>query len=942
MFLGVGSLKSKNTDLGKQRQFFIFCLWCLFVFFTSVAWAQDAVVEEKTISEIKTVAPDDGSKKTKFVERSDDELLIVALTNNGYTLEEGLEAYMPAQGGVGYMLLPFKKLTEILHFSIEVSMDDGLANGWFITEENSFSLNLADKKAVVKGKSYPFGDKIVEVHYDDIYIDETLIEEWFGLDFELDFSSLTVDLTSKSELPFLSEQARKKRGEIFANGKNKEQQKLEDKPVVKLPYKIYSPHSYVVQTGETISSSDGEFSSSTSLNVQGFGDLLGFGSNYTVNLENSDNKSLDLTDADITFTKKDPEKKLLGKLHAGEISFGDINFSTIPLWQGQGRGRGVSISSNSDTSVVSTANAADFVLDGVGPVNWDVELYRNGIFAGFQTVGSDGRYSFENLDLGDGYNSFEIVMYGPEGQKQTETRMIVKGPSMLKEGELVYNFELGQPNYSFLPISSDTSDDSGFTMNFQTAYGVNEFLTVSGGMASTPDADNNSKTVIPLGINTSFKGMNVSYQFMAGDNSENAHEFMARTKVKDFVLSGNYRINNGFDEDDNDLSREMGFAVSKTFKFVSTGFDIKRKEYLDGGMEDTIANRLSMNFAGINFSHTLTAIVNDDGVEKDHTLEGEILLAKNLGPYRIRSEIAYEPDSEGNKIKTSKLSVNRDFSHDLTMGLTGEYSFDTRVTTLGARISKNMDPFALDLNLNADSEDSYTIGVRARVAMVPKIEEVRKTDSEGKTQIWNSVTAYGLDSPEAATRSKITLRSFVDINSNYKYDASDTPLEGIRFTASRGGAAGTSDKSGFAILKNLPEAAVTVAVDPSTINDIYIKPFNNDMVVIPRVGSMFVIDFPFEQIGEIEGTVYFKDEKGELQPLKDAEIALWNAVNNELIAHETSQYDGYFLFGEVPLNKYILKAKIETPELGEQEIATDVNIDSQEPVAVGVQLIFDQ
>src|SRR3546814_18132484 len=51
------------------------------------------------------------------------------------------------------------------------------------------------------------------------------------------------------------------------------------------------------------------------------------------------------------------------------------------------------------------------------PAGWDAELYRNGQLLAFTSPNGDGRYEFIAVPLQYGSNRFEIVLYGPQGQK---------------------------------------------------------------------------------------------------------------------------------------------------------------------------------------------------------------------------------------------------------------------------------------------------------------------------------------------------------------------------------------------------------------------------------------------------------------------------------------------------------------------------------------------
>ncbi len=121
----------------------------------------------------------------------------------------------------------------------------------------------------------------------------------------------------------------------------------------------------------------------------------------------------------LTFEPRDPSREMLGFMKAGAVSFGDITYPDVPLAVGRKRGRGVSVSSDSKFGAYRSSSAETYAVDGDAPIGWDAELYRNGYFVAFQEVSADGRYNFEDVELVRGFNLMQVILYGPEGQKQT-------------------------------------------------------------------------------------------------------------------------------------------------------------------------------------------------------------------------------------------------------------------------------------------------------------------------------------------------------------------------------------------------------------------------------------------------------------------------------------------------------------------------------------------
>ena len=102
----------------------------------------------------------------------------------------------------GGVLLPLGELTGQLDFAIEVDLATGTATGWFVRENRSFALDFKSGQAVVLGKTVTFNPDLVWPQPEDIYVDTTLLAEWFGLSFDVQLASLSIDVSAKEKLTF--------------------------------------------------------------------------------------------------------------------------------------------------------------------------------------------------------------------------------------------------------------------------------------------------------------------------------------------------------------------------------------------------------------------------------------------------------------------------------------------------------------------------------------------------------------------------------------------------------------------------------------------------------------------------------------------------------------------------------------------------------------------
>ncbi|MEZ9417214.1 hypothetical protein AB4189_24140, partial [Vibrio sp. 10N.286.49.E1] len=101
----------------------------------------------------------------------------------------------------GTLLIPLGELSRSLKLAIDVDLGAGVAEGWFIREDQSFSLDLARNEVIVNDDIYILSDADYLKEFDDIYIKKALIEEWFPIDLDLKLSDLALYVNSRTPLP---------------------------------------------------------------------------------------------------------------------------------------------------------------------------------------------------------------------------------------------------------------------------------------------------------------------------------------------------------------------------------------------------------------------------------------------------------------------------------------------------------------------------------------------------------------------------------------------------------------------------------------------------------------------------------------------------------------------------------------------------------------------
>ncbi len=874
------------------------------------------------------------SKTQDVIELTEDGEINVGLKVSGTPIDQSMTIFLPTGDAYGDVLIPLGEFADILSLAIKVNPGDKKAEGFFVKEENTFQLDLNSNEVLVKGKKRALSKNEAIIYGNDIYVRAASIQEWFDINPVFDMGQLIVDIRPHDELPFQERAAR------LANAKKHEKVFRRD-PVRPenaelAPYKTFSfPSLYLTNSvGLQANNSGTNFLGFSTL--QGNQDIAKFETSYTFSgrYSKNDDDTPELNTSRITFQRRDQLKNLLGPLHAGKVALGDISFPSVPLFLGGDRGSGVLISSDPRLGNNYANNSDNFILDGDAPVGYDAELYRNGAFIDFQQIGPDGRYSFEHVTLTPGFNNFEIILYGPQGQKTVINRAVTRGSRQLKKGELQYDFAAGMPHTDFLPLPKDASKDYTAGASGQLFYGFSDLFTMGASVYSGPEAaqstaydpfnvtpeisSNNTAPSVrssgaALSASSSFYGINVQGQALVADRGRSAYETSANTNAFGANLGISHTTYKNFLVNNQEVKDQSTFSIYRGFGGVNLGLAVDKTNYLDKESQLSFDNTISFSFKGISIYNDLVKTYSKDPGAED--FYGEIAAATTLpSNIRFRAGLSYNLDPEStNRYRQFSFSAQKSLSDRTSLRLEGAHDFAGKVDTISAALSRDYRKFGLDLNASANTENNYSLTVGMRMALQP--------DQDNK---------YHLVDPRSGGQAALGARAFIDKNENGIFDQGDKLIENVAFRTNTNADQIPTNKNGVAYLTNLSEAPMRLSVVQDSIPDIYLAPEFDHRDLIPRRGSTPIIDFPFVKMSEIAGYLTHLKEG-----VKGVIVKLLAAADGSLVEQTETDDDGYFIFPAVKGGNYKVSFGLPShDDFMSLNIVLDANVEDPEEYKV--------
>lgn len=318
-----------------------------------------------------------------------------------HILADGLPAYREGQ----MVFLPLSELSSVLTIAVSAKPELKKADGFIISEDRKFSLDLVNFTATVSGSKVSFKPSLVRIRESEIYVESHLYAEWFPVEISIDIPGLLLKVSPKEQLPIQARLAREKKDRSEGDTSNPTYQNFD------MPYEwIDKP--FLDQTVEFRATRLKDSQTLTSANYTTLisGDFLGLETHFIA----SGHDGQALEEYRYTLGRDDPDGNLLGPMHAKTFSVGNVNLPSVNwVVRSTSAGRGGFIG-NRPVAKSGRFDAQSFTGDLLP--GWDVELFQNGILINHQNSNEKSKYEFIDVPLYFGGNDFRLVFHGPVGQ----------------------------------------------------------------------------------------------------------------------------------------------------------------------------------------------------------------------------------------------------------------------------------------------------------------------------------------------------------------------------------------------------------------------------------------------------------------------------------------------------------------------------------------------
>ena len=764
-------------------------------------------------------------------------------------------------------LIAFGQFVDLLDFAIELDNETSAAAGWYINEDQSFSLNLPEKdgeqtaadsqaKAEANGVTYHLPASHFQILPDDLYIHADDLDRWFNIKMTFDFGAMMLVLKPEQPLPIQAALTRKQR----QKSRTKTTSTKPALPLRKSGHELLSAPLLDISTNATYSGKDVNFGYST----LGRHDLGFFSSQYY--LGGGSENELDY--ARLTLEKTSLEGGLLGPVNATQYHFGDV----VPVAGASGQERGMSFSNRP-----LTGNTELDTLDLQGDIQpgWDVELYRNDVLINALTAGPDGRYVFNDIELLYGNNTLRLIFYGPQGQIREKTKQVLVD-SRTVEKQHYFDLSLTQPGSLFLNEPAANTADWHLAGKYSKSLSDKLLLDATFSKVERHNA--------AYSLDASFSLFD-RLLMQAGVDNNGAYRMGGKTFLGKHALNFSHNADDGKFNDNVTLAGSL-FQGRQTALNYEQGFS---RRYGDIDQPSfSLQNRLSLYRPSFYLSNSFTYQRTEPEVgEAEDWQSGSALLRKRFSAFtwELGADYSLSPEAELTQLDT-------EFSRALSSSLNSEFGINywpqTERYKADMRLNWKADTFYLSSTLSYDDRGEWFLGLNTLLSLGWDPQE----------------SDLYIDRRRLAQNGAISVRVFQDLNLNGRYDQDEPPVVGAKVKGTQVCRRASTNDKGIAFLRGLPAYRTTdIELEIGSLEDPYWMPSRPGISITPRPGLVETLDIPVVTTGEIEGMVYLEDGHGGEKPAAYAPLVLLDE-QGKVVQRGESEYDGFYLFMNVLPGKF--------------------------------------
>ncbi len=742
------------------------------------------------------------------------------------------------------VLLPVSDIFDFLKIKNSLSPGMDSITGFFLSTDAPFLIDRTGNRIQFQGKDYPLKKNELIRTETNLYLKSQYLGEIFGLDCKFSFRTLSVNMTTKLELPMMREmrleQIRKNINRLKGTS-NVDSIIPRSRPAFQIGMADWS----IVSTQEIGRKADAR------INLALGAVLLGGEAKVVLNLDT--NSPLKEREQFYNWRFVNNDKNFIKQTILGKIGTEATSSIYDPVI-------GIKLTNTPTTYRKSfgTYPLSDYTSPG-----WMVELYVNNVLVDYKKADASGFFTFQ-VPLVYGNSNVKLKFYGPWGEERFKEQQINVPFSFLPTGELEYTLVAGIVEDGQQSILSRGSLHYGIAKNLTMGTGVEYLSSVTSGR------------VMPF-VNIAARPL--SSMILSG-------EFTYGVRGKGIIT---YHFLNNIEAELNYTKYKKGQTA------VRNNYLEERKAILTlplKGKVFSFYNRISYDqilLPGTGFS-TMEWLISGAIMGFSTNLTNYAMFTSQTNPYvfsnlsfsfRLPRGIMFIPQVQYEYSQKELISVKSGFEKYLFrngfLSLTYENNFKSKIQSLQFGFRYDL-PFAQTGFTARQTNRTTTLMENARGSLIVDL----KSDYLGV----NSRTSVG--------KGGIVFSPFLDLNCNNKRDTGEPKVAGLNIRMS-GGLASENDRDTTIRVTDVePYTPHLIELDANSFDNISWKLRYKTFSVVVDPNMFKRIEIPVSVVGEVSGTVY-REKNNDQLGIGRISVNIFDE-KGKLAGKTLSEPDGFFSY----------------------------------------------
>jgi hypothetical protein len=729
----------------------------------------------------------------------------------------------------------------------ELEAGDSIISGYFIEENNHYRIDLGKHEIEYLKETHKLSPKEYLSLESGIYIRTTVFEKIFNIKLHLDFSNLTLNVSSEVALPAeriaMDDRNLAKSSSSGAGGKP-----FVAERTFGLQRSFFSVGNFDYSGGATYFGNPFKNFVDTlgqyNYRLVGGGQLFGGDFDATITGDQT-TKKIDWDKSAWQWRYSIPGSSILNEVVVGRrAAFGNLALADSMV--------GIQVTNSNKGARPSTYS--NYVISDYTEPNWTVELYINETMVNYTKADQTGYYKF-TIPLNYGRTPMKLRFRGPYGEVRTKETVIEVPYTFLVPGEVEYTLTGGT---SYL----HPNDINSTTGKLDLKFGITHWITLAGGVRYTHAPD--FKPVFRPYATSSLALTNDI--LLAG---EYYHQSGYKTTLNisgplGMTLTANYDhvLPNALTYGDEiRIAEQRKLQISSPLPFVQGSFRMSAIDIpLDAKTGTlTLQNQLILQFFGTSMDISAGISFFRDGYKLYRQSSSEVSsgsMGFTITPFW---DMTFHPSASIDylnlTVKDVSLSISKTFSNWLGFSVMGSHTFDTKDNfQVSADLHLNL-PFA-QIGFTGSKSNFQTFQTNSTI--------------QGSVAVDPFVPIVNFSNGQQVRHGGLEVIPYLDTNNNGRYDANEPKVPRMTFEQSGGAVTEHSDGT-LTVVGMEPYKVSNFKLSANNVENISWVPKFQSFSVVPPANGFTVVEIPLSIAGQIEGYVNVQ------KPGEDKEDALGGA-----------------------------------------------------------------